>query len=348
MLAYTQTLAHALALYAPDIDARVLHIGSAASEGNWARRAQTLMLLVRAWKQRGFEPDVWHILDGSRAYIAPMLGPAPAVVTAHDVIPWLQSEGCFHGAPRTGSAAKWLWRCNARQFRAAARLVCVSASTERDVRRCFNVDAARTAVVPLVLRPTLLPFLADAGKSTRKPGQVLHVGNNSFYKARADVLRIYARIGSAQAGSLVMIGPEPTPELSELARSLKIADRLQWISDPDDAQLAGHYHQASVMLFPSRYEGFGWPVLEAMAFGLPVICSNRGSLPEVAGPDGVCIDPDDHPAFAFAASAVLADSAVAECASLRGQRWAETFAERRFAVAMRDVYWAATDRNSTS
>lgn len=142
-----------------------------------------------------------------------------------------------------------------------------------------------------------------------------------------------------------MIGPEPTHELANLARLLGISDRLSWISDPSDEDLARQYHRASVMLFPSRYEGFGWPVLEAMAFGLPVICSNRGSLPEVAGPDGICIDPDEHSAFALAVNAMLADEVAADIATSRGLLWAATYSEQRFAGAMRDEYWGAFTQN---
>lgn len=341
MQAYTQTLEHALRRFAPNIDARVLRIGSKGNEGNWARRAQTLLMLTRAWALRGFSPDIWHVLDGSRAYVASALRGAPVVITAHDLIPWLQAQGRFPGAPRTGLAARSLWRWNGRKFRASAALVCVSNNTWYDARDCFHVDAARGVVVPLPMRPTLVPFLPRSESFPREKGQVLHVGNNSFYKARERVLQIFACMDAVHARKLIMIGPEPTSDLRALATSLQISKRLQWISDPTDATLASHYHKSSLLLFPSRYEGFGWPVLEAMSFGLPVVCSDQGSLPEVAGPACPCINPDDVKAFAAAATAVLNNSLNAISISESGKRWAATHTEEQFAIAMRGVYCMA-------
>lgn len=348
MQAYTQTLEHALAKFAPDIDAHVVRIGPNGDEGNWARRSQTLLMLARAWAQRGFAPDVWHVLDGSRAYLASALSGAPVVITAHDLIPWLQSKGRFKGAPKTGAAARWLWRWNGAAMRGSAVLVCDSESTRRDARECFAVDNELCRVVSLPLRSTLVPHATEPSSTLREPGHVLHVGNNSFYKARPQALRIFARLAADHARKLSMAGPQPTTELKALAASLGIADRIEWLGDPDDATLAGLYRCASVLLFPSCYEGFGWPVLEAMAFGLPVVSSNRGSLPEVAGDACQCLDPDDIDAFAAAATRLLVDSDYARTASEVGRRWAAEFSGQQFAAAMRNAYWAAARKGKVT
>lgn len=343
MQAYAQTLEHALGQFAHDIDARVLRIGPRSNEGVWSRRTQTLLLFARAWKLRPFAPEVWHVLDGSRAYIGSALRGAPIVITVHDLIPWLQGQGRFPGAPPTGMAAHALWRWNGAAMRSAAALACDSISTETDARDCFLVRSERSQVIPLPLRPSLAELAADASPVTREAAHVLHVGNNGFYKARQQVLRIFARLDAAHARKLTMIGPPPTSELSALASSLGIEARVDWVGDPGDAVLAEFYRRASVLLFPSLYEGFGWPVLEAMAFGLPVVCSNRGSLPEVAGDACPCFDPDDIDAFVGATTKLLADTFCAASAAEAGRRRAATFTEERLAKAMRDVYLRASD-----
>lgn len=338
MRAYAECLVDALGRHAKEVDLRWLRIGAPTAGGRWSRRLETVSLPWRAWRRGREVPDVWHVLDGSRAYVAGVLGGAPCVVTAHDLIPWLQSLGHFPGAPMAGRASTLLWRLNARSMRKAELLVCDSESTARDARNCFGIPAARCRVVPLPLRPALVPLLQATGPIAREPGLVLHVGNNGFYKWRDQVLRIFAALDPALARRLVMAGPEPTPEMRALSTELGIADRVEWSGDPDDRQLADLYRRSALLLFPSRYEGYGWPVLEAMSFGLPVVSSNRGSLPEVAGDACPCLDPEDITGMAEAASAVLSDPGRAVELARSGLHRAAEFSSARLAAHMLAIY----------
>jgi len=341
MRAYSETLRQALELHAPDIDAQLVELAPTTASGPIAQRLQLLTLPLKARFRGGSTPDVWHVLDGSRAYVARGLRGAPVVVTVHDIIPWLQAQGRFAGAPAIGAAAHWLWRRNARAMRNAAALICVSHSTESDTRESFGVATQACHVVASPLPRGLSGELGRSSEVQREAGSMLHVGHNGFYKNRAQALRIFARLDRSLARQLVMIGPPPTAELIALADALGIHTQLRWLGDADDAVLAGWYRRSAVLLFPSLYEGYGWPVLEAMAFGLPVVCSNAGSLPEVAGDVVPCVAPDDIDGFVAHIELLLREPARAAAAGAAGLRRAAEFSSERFAREMGAVYRSA-------
>lgn len=342
MRAYADVLVEALARHAPGVDAQVIELAPRPPAASWAQRLEIALLPARAWRHRRLAPDVWHILDGSRAYIAPALHGAPVVVTAHDIIPCLQRTGCFPGAPDVGRAAGWLWQRNAAAMRGAQAVLCVSERTRFDICNQFG-PMPHARVVHLPVRPGLAALAGSDAGARREPGMVLHVGNNSFYKQRTQVLRIYARMDAGSRRALVMLGAPPTPGLLQLAGELGIATEVRWIDGADDTALAGWYQRASVLLFPSLYEGFGWPVLEAMSFGLPVVCSDAGSLPEVAGSAAECVAPDDVDGFARQADRLLREPAHAGRRGADGRSRAIRFSLASFARGTCDAYAASME-----
>jgi glycosyltransferase involved in cell wall biosynthesis len=169
----------------------------------------------------------------------------------------------------------------------------------------------------------------------------MHVGNNAFYKNRQGVLRIFARVEPELARRLLMAGPPPDAALRALARDLRIEDRVEWRENPEDEELAESYLGADVLLFPSIYEGFGWPVLEAMNFGLPVVASDSGSLPEVVGTGGSFLPVIDEAGFVEAVEQLLASPALRGDFARRGRDQAQRFDGARFARNIRDAYLQA-------
>jgi len=151
MRAYADVLVEAIARHAPGIEAHLVELAPAPATGAIARRLETLALPLRAWTKRCEAPDVWHVLDGSRAYIAPALKGAPLIVTAHDIIPTLQDRGRFPGARPLGIAARLLWKCNGTVMRSASLLVCDSESTRRDVDAAYGLPANAPAPADLML-----------------------------------------------------------------------------------------------------------------------------------------------------------------------------------------------------
>lgn len=339
MRAYADTLLAALARHAPEVEATLHELDPAPAQGALARRWQALALPARARRLRA-HPDLWHVLDGSRAYVSAGLRGAPVVITAHDVIPVLQQRGRFPAAPPMGAAARWLWRRNGAALRKAQGVICVSKSTQDDVVREFGTSIA-SRVVPLPVRTALATAVTRADAPSRESGVVLHVGNNSFYKNRAQVLRIFAALDRVLARRLVMAGAPPTRDLLGLAKELDIEASVEWVDGASDAQIARLYGSASVLVFPSLYEGFGWPVLEAMAFGLPVVCSDAGSLPEVVEGAAPCLSPEVRDGFVREVEILLRDPLLHAQRARTGRLRADAFGMERFARGMADAYLAA-------
>lgn len=333
MAAYRDVLIAAMERFAPELKLELLTLGLSPSESHSRQRWHTLTMPLAARKAK--TPDVWHVLDGSRAYIAFALRSAPVVITAHDIIPWLQAKGRFPGAPPTGLAARWLWRGNARAMHRAARVVCDSRSTADDLAKFFRLPSG-APVIGLPVRPTLAALARLPSTVERERDLVLHVGNNSFYKWREQVLQVFARL--PPHCRLVMIGPPPTASLRAVVAGLALDQRVSFIDEPSDDALATYYRRAQLLLFPSRYEGFGWPVLEAMTFGLPLVASNRGSLPEVVGDACPMTDPNDVQRFAAQATELLTNDTLWRAASERALAQAQRFSMSGFANSMANVY----------
>jgi len=188
----------------------------------------------------------------------------------------------------------------------AAQIICISENTRQDLLRILPVDPKRVSVIHLGF---------DAGQFTSQPTgpsqigspYLLFVSNRAGYKNFAALLRAYAaRPGLRDHFKLVCMGGEATTpaELGELAR-LGLEQNQVLFLRGDDALLANLYHHAAALVYPSCYEGFGIPPLEAMACDCPVICSNTSSLPEVVGEAGEYFDPQDTDALTTAIENVV-------------------------------------------
>ena len=245
---------------------------------------------------------VVHICDHSNAMYAGAAGGVPVVTTCHDLLAVRGALGEDTDCPPS-PAGHWLQRWILGSLAKASIIACVSSATQSDADRLLP-PGSRTRHLPIGLNHPYHPLPPAEARARlaileglRFPF-VLHVGSNLRRKNREGVLRIFARTAPAWDGQLVFAGQPLSPELRSMARSLGITGRVREIPKPDNDLLEALYNAATALLFPSRFEGFGWPIIEAQACGCPVICSRSGPLPEVAGDGALLREVEDEEGFA--------------------------------------------------
>jgi glycosyltransferase involved in cell wall biosynthesis len=287
--------------------------------------------------------DVVHLADGSHGYLLRLL-PRPCVATVHDIIPVLQMRGLLGGRPPSRLARR-LIAATLRSLGSADRILADSAATAQDLKRHASVDQERVQVLPLAPVAAFTdspPWTLPSSDGVRL---VLHVGNDAFYKNREAVVRVFARLKQARRLRLVMVGPHPDEALQRVIAEHALSSEIEWRQAVADADLAELYRQAALLLFPSRYEGFGWPVLEAMAVGCPIACSE--ALASLAGDGAVVAPAADDAAFALACESILDDPVFATALSERARRRASVFSRGRLGSGLVECY-LATARQATS
>jgi len=252
-------------------------------------------------------PSIVHICDHSNAMYDGQIKRVPVVVTCHDLLAVRGALGEETNCPASFTG-KMLQRWILRGLRHATVIACDSQATRDDALRLVRRDSAspKIEVVTLGLNYPYRKLeqteasarLAKVPRFNPELPFVLHVGSNLRRKNRDGVLRIFARCKDKWSGRLVFAGDLLDPELISLAEKLGVSDRITQLKDPANELLEALYNRAIALLYPSRFEGFGWPVIEAQACGCPVICGNSGPLPEAAGDAGLFHNVDDEEGFA--------------------------------------------------
>jgi glycosyltransferase involved in cell wall biosynthesis len=267
-------------------------------------------LAMRLFRIKRKFPDrqvVVHICDHANAVYASLARNwFPVLVTCHDLLAVRGARGEDTYCPASGFG-KILQAAILRGIGDATFVTCISCATRSDLIRLSGPSMAeRSQVVPLTLnypyralpREEALAGLARAGIDLPFHGFVLHVGSGHPRKNREALLLSVAQIKDSWPGKIVFAGEPLSSGEQTLAGSLGLEDRVRGISSPDNETLLALYNAAHCLIFMSYAEGFGWPILEAQASGCPVICSNRTSVPEVAGEGALIHEPDDYAAIA--------------------------------------------------
>jgi glycosyltransferase involved in cell wall biosynthesis len=284
--------------------------------------------------------DLLHSL----ASTAPLWGHFRRVVTVHDLIYARYPEA------HSGLRDKGMSVLVPAAARRSDRVIVDSQSTREDVMEIVGTDSDRIDVVPLGLGTvrTAEPLPEAEVRARFGLGErrvVLSLSAKRPHKNLGTLIAALAEIAAAERPALVLPG-YPTAyeaELRRRAQELGVADSVRfpaWVSAPE---LEGLWGVAAAFVFPSLYEGFGLPVLEAMARGVPVACSNASSLPEVAGDAALLFDPHDQFAITTALRRLLDDGELRERLRARGEARAEQFSWDRTAELTLASYRRALD-----
>ncbi|HEY1583101.1 MAG TPA: glycosyltransferase family 1 protein, partial [Chthoniobacterales bacterium] len=275
----------------------------------WLGYLDKFLLFPRQLK-RSLAPGVAlvHICDHSNAMYGVHTN-RPVVVTCHDL---LAVRGALGEVPDTPASAtgKILQRWIVSGLRRANTIVCVSSATLRDTERIVGrreggpqlrvihhgLNYPYRPQAPAVARVHLAHV---AGLDPARPF-ALHVGSNLRMKNREGALRIFALTKSDWNGQMVFAGQRLTSQLRSLGEELGVLDRVVEVEGPGNDLLEALYSSAMVLLYPSRFEGFGWPIIEAQACGCPVICADRVPMSEIGGEAALTAPVEDEAALARA------------------------------------------------
>jgi glycosyltransferase involved in cell wall biosynthesis len=290
----------------------------ARNRPQWVRGEQ--QLLPGLAKRAGV--DLVHSL----ANTGPTWGRFTRVVTIHDLHHRIVPQA--HLGTR-GLGMRVLVPLAARR---SQRIIVDAASTRDDLERLLGVPRGKVDVVPLGVRHTasvdpLPEHEVRARLSAQSMPIVLCVAAKRPHKNLSRLLEALTLIASDRRPLLVLVG-YPTAHEKELQQSATASGIDSWVRFlgwVGEDELEGLYAAAACFVFPSFYEGFGLPVLEAMARGVPVACSSRGSLAEVAGDATVLFDPESAIAIAEAITRLLGDPQEADRLRAAGRRQAERF-----------------------
>lgn len=294
--------------------------------------------LVAPLLLRRSRADLFHGVHS----VVPLATRTPSVVTVHDLA-FIRFTQTFRAYNRA-----YLDFATRLSVRRAARVLVVSEHTRREVVGMLGVPPEKVVVTPNAVRDHFRPperaaleaFRAQKGLPERF---VLYVGTLEPRKNLTTLLEAYATVARSHDAPLIVGGGKGWlyDAVFKRVEELGLRERVQFVGYVEEEELPLWYAAANVFVFPSIYEGFGMPPLEAMACGTPVIASNSSSLPEVVGDAGITVPPHDPAGFAEAIDRVLSDAELRQELRERGLAQARRFSWRttaeRTLAAYQDV-----------
>lgn len=358
---YTRLLVRGLANLSPDLQITLVVPADGRTEGEWGnldlpagcvvhpiRSSHSNLGKVR-FEQVGFPEACAHIgADVAHVpyWAPPARSPVPLVVTIHDVIPLVLRQY------RGGLLQRLYTALVSATARGSALVLTDSEASRRDILNQLALPRRRVRAIPLAAEDKYRPEPNADDSSVRAvyglPDRyALYLGGFDWRKNLGTVLAVYRWAGPAigEGCPLVIAGRLPdqdsafTPDPRRLMREAQVPDRfVQFGGFVDENHKPAVYRGAVAFVFPSRYEGFGLPPLEALACGTPVVGSNAASLPEIVGDAGVLLPPDDAREMAGALIQLALDDRFRTEMSRRALAQAARFSWDRTAMATLAAY----------
>ena len=314
-----------LCLYAREIDAEREELARRFAN---VRSVPIGFAVGALWNQFALAPrlkrDTMNVLHAQ--YLLPPRAPIPTIVTIHDISFRLFPQWFPLRARRIMNVLIPL------SARVATKILTISEHSKRDIARHFRIDPNKIIVTPLAAAARFQPLEKDgARRKVREQFGLsapyfIGIGLRGARKNTEVVLRaIKVLCERGQWPNDVILALAGTPEQFPFVAASGVAERVHFLGYVDDEALPALYAGALASVYPSFYEGFGLPPLEAMSCACPTLSSNRASLPEVVGEGGQLLAPDDVEAWVAAMRELIGDEEVRAFWGERGVRQAAKF-----------------------
>jgi glycosyltransferase involved in cell wall biosynthesis len=287
-------------------------------------------------------PERLDLLHGPKSVVPAGLN-CPGVATVHDVI-FMKHPDFYPFWWR------WYWVRSLRQsMERAAAAVCVSETTARDLEALVPAARGKAVAVPSGIDARFGAITDEAAASVRRRLGVeepyfLSVGNITVRKNVPVLLEAFEEVRRRKPMTLVIAGALDYGA-REIVPLIERQAAVRHLGHVEDEPLAALYRGAAGLVYPSQYEGFGLPALEAMVCGCPVVASTGGALPETVGDAGLLVEPGSAPALAGAMIRLMTEPGLREILVGKGRARAAAFTWRRTAEKMMEVFRKVAGRD---
>ncbi len=297
---------------------------------------------------RSDRPDLVHV-----QYTAPLRCPVPVVVSVHDIsflehpeyFPWMRTVQLRITVDRT--------------IRSAVRVITPSEFSRRAIAKAYGLDDSKIAAVPIAVSSAFHPISRDLALSRVQSRFgigtpfLLTVGDLQPRKNQIGLIRAFEALIKSHPNllhQLVIVGQKTwySDHVMKAARASGVANRIHFTEFVTDTELVQLYNACELFVFPSLYEGFGLPILEAMACGRAVACSNSSAMPEVANAAAILFDPESTEQMTRAIRDIILDSELRGRMERLGHHRASLFTWERTARRTLDIYYEIAGKRRSS
>jgi len=272
--------------------------------------------------------EILHFADPYTGHFLYFLKNKNVIVTCHDIYHTVYND--YKGLQN------FLYNFSIRGMLKAKYIIADSENTKRDIIKYLRYPSERIKVIPLGVDHN--KYKKVAYKADKKNHIILHVGGGGSHKNVHGLIKAFYKLKRKHTNVKMIQAGEPEKVYRDLIRELGLQNDIQFIGFASEKEVIKLYNMADVFVFPSYYEGFGLPPLEAMACGCPVITSNTSSLPEVVGNAGIMLNPNDIEGLANAIYEVLNNEGLREDMIKKGLDRAKLFSWKRTGEETYKVY----------
>lgn len=292
---------------------------------------------------RRYQAQINHIISHNNANLVSIFEPSKTIVTCHD----LQPIVAYAGSSVKPKWLKWFER-RVQGMQKAARVIAISQNTKRDILKYTNVHEENIEVIYNAVDKSFKPIRdSKVLEDTKKKyglykisgNMLLNVGSNQRRKNIEGILHTLKIVrNKGYDVALAHVGQMLNSQQVQVVHDLGLSGKVHDLGHVSTDDLVFLYNLSDMLIFPSFYEGFGWPIVEAFACGTPVITSNTSSMPEIAGDASLIVDPSNPKDISNAIMRILTDKDLRENLTSKGLKRAKYFRWETHAEQVLNVY----------